>query len=1059
MMLSYLLFVYELSPYAVPLAVTALLIVILGLVVVWRENASLIGRAFLWMTLAVALWLAAYSAMYSTDEIAVAHSWAKLALCGVAFIPATLYHFSARVLRQYEQRRRIVQIVWAVTLFFSVLALASNYLVPGVHLYWWGYYPAYDAHSFPFLLFFFLVLVLNLVEYGIAYYKTPPGPHRQRIQALMLAFLVGYLAAIDFLAAYGVPLYPGGYIAILCFLVLAARAIRRYRLVDYTPSFAAEHVLATMADPLLVCDEEQHIRLVNQACCDTLGYTTDELIGKPLADLLAQVEEQPTAKERLSALLKQEVLRDEEFLFCSKEGTVLPIALSIATLAQPGQEQIGHVLIARDLRERKQAEAALHNSEQRLHTVIANAPILLFALDRTGIFTLAEGQFLRALGVEASQVVGRSVFDLYGTHVPDLEQQFRTALSGVATDSIIEIQGMVYDCHYAPLRDARGTPVGVIGVANDISERRKAELALRDSEERYALAARGANDGLWDWNLRSGEMYFSPRWQEMLGGEPGGQAEKPEAWFGRLHPDDLEKVQRQLEAHLNGQSPHFESEYRIRHADGSFRWMLSRGLAVRAESGQAVRIVGSQTDISSRKSIEVQLLKGAMYDALTNLPNRVLFMDRLTMALQRYQRHPKQTFAVLFLDFDRFKVINDSLGHRVGDQLLVAIAQRLQDCLESSDSVARLGGDEFAILLQELPKSEVATHVAERIQAAFIEPVILGEHEVVISASIGIVMSQPTYQHPEDMLRDADIAMYRAKAQGRARYQIFDQLMHQGATVRLQRETQLRRAIEQGALELHYQPIVRLDSGEMVGVEALVRWPQPDGKLLPPLDFIPLAEETGLILPLGKWVLREACGQLRAWHDQFALPPSFSVSVNLSGRQLVHPQMDEQIAAILQQSQLPPACLKLEITESTLIDNLESATRLLIQMRRRGVQVQMDDFGTEYSSLNYLHRFPLDVLKIDRSFIQGLQGGTQQQAIVQAIVTLAHTLGLRIVAEGIETETQLGCLQEMRCEYGQGYLFAPPLSAQVTAQRLQARFPTPAAWSTTPILPSPAAKP
>jgi diguanylate cyclase (GGDEF)-like protein/PAS domain S-box-containing protein len=556
--------------------------------------------------------------------------------------------------------------------------------------------------------------------------------------------------------------------------------------------------------------------------------------------------------------------------------------------------------------------------------------------------------------------------------------------------------------------------------------RRRAEDALRLSEERYALAARGANDGLWDWDVSGGHIYLSPRWKAMLGWGVDDVSDDLDEWFGRVHPQDLPNLRARLSAHFDGHSEHFECEYRIAHRDGTWLWMLSRGLGVRSAEGAPLRMAGSQTDITHRKRAEEQLLHDALHDALTGLPNRASFLDRLMLVMSQNSRRPERRFAVLFLDLDRFKVVNDSLGHVIGDQLLIEIARRLQASLRHGDTVARLGGDEFALLLDSIVDPPAATRAAERIHRELEPPFRLEGHEVFSSASIGIALSTTAYDKPEDMLRDADTAMYRAKAMGRAQHAVFDQDMHARAVEVLRLETDLRRAIEKSEFRLHYQPVISLADGRMVSLESLVRWQHPQKGLVMPNAFIGLAEETGLIVPLGAWVLGEACRQMRDWTASAVGDPF--VSVNLSPRQFAHTDVVGEVRSILESTGLPGARLGLEITESALMEGGDVRARL-VELRNLGVRLLLDDFGTGYSSLSYLLRFPIDIIKIDASFVRGLEGDAEKQAIVRSILTIGHNLRMQVIAEGVETADEVAMLRSLGCDYGQGYLWSRPLPA------------------------------
>ena len=569
-------------------------------------------------------------------------------------------------------------------------------------------------------------------------------------------------------------------------------------------------------------------------------------------------------------------------------------------------------------------------------------------------------------------------------------------------------------------------------------ERSRADRAQRESEERYALAVQGANDGLWDWDLKSDRIYFSPRWKSMLGCQDDEVSDRPQEWFQRIHADDRALVQTEVDAHLEGLTAHFKIEHRMRHRSGEYRWVLNRGLAVRDAAGKAYRMAGSQSDITDRKLAEERLLHDAFHDALTGLPNRALFIDRLGLSIAQSKRYAGYLFAVLFLDLDRFKNINDSLGHSIGDQVLVAIAQRLQALLRPGDTVARLGGDEFAILLDRVDEVQHATRVAGRVQRELALPFHLNGHEVYTSASIGITLSASGYDRPEDVLRDADIAMYRAKSMGRARHEVFDRDMHMRAVELLQLETDLRRAVERKEFRIYYQPIVDLDSGRINGFEALVRWEHPRSGLVAPRSFIHVAEDTGLIIPIGWWVLEEACAQMATWQERFPAAGPLSISVNLSVKQFMQPDLIEGLRQILERTELKPGSLQLEITEGAIMEHAESAVLKLLQIRALGIQLHIDDFGTGYSSLSYLHRLPTDTVKIDQSFISRLGGTEDKSVIVGTIVAMARRLGMSVAAEGLETEEQLAQLRSLECHYGQGYLFSKPLEGSAAGILLAA---------------------
>lgn len=564
----------------------------------------------------------------------------------------------------------------------------------------------------------------------------------------------------------------------------------------------------------------------------------------------------------------------------------------------------------------------------------------------------------------------------------------------------------------------------------EIAERKKAETALRVSEERYALAAKGANDGLWDWNLTTGEFYCSPRWMAMLGMDQEEGCGTLEVWLDRVLEEDRERLEHALTQHVEGVVPHFEQEYRIMHEDGKIRWMLSRGLALRDENGKAYRVAGSQNDITARKKFEEQLLHDALHDSLTGLPNRALFMDRLDHAIEREKRNPDYTFAVLFLDLDHFKIINDSLGHLLGDRLLVQIAERLKTCVRAVDTIARFGGDEFTILLEEIRDISDAKHVAARISQVLEDSFSLEDHEVYTTASVGIAPSIDAHSTPEDLIRDADTAMYRAKAKGGTCHVVFDQTMHDQVVRRLKIETELRKAMEREEFVLHYQPIISLKNGRLSGFETLVRWNRPGQGCLLPGEFIGIAEETGLIISLGEWVFLKACRQFQQWRKECDLSPDFWISINISRKQFTHANLLPAIDRVLRETGTLPRQLCLEITESMIMENPEWAMTMLQQFSSMGLSVAIDDFGTGHSSLSSLHDYPIDILKIDRSFVSGIDSEKEGYNIIPTILMLARNLKMNVVAEGIETTEQLFKLKNSRCDYAQGFLLERAVDAE-----------------------------
>ncbi|HYL38409.1 MAG TPA: EAL domain-containing protein [Bryobacteraceae bacterium] len=548
------------------------------------------------------------------------------------------------------------------------------------------------------------------------------------------------------------------------------------------------------------------------------------------------------------------------------------------------------------------------------------------------------------------------------------------------------------------------------------------DASLQESEERYALAAQGANDGLWDWKLATNQIYFSTRWKQMLGYSDSEITPDPEEWFSRIHAADRERVRSEIFERQKEAERIFASEYRIRQKTGGYIWVSCRGVAVRDASGTLVRLAGSQSDITQEKVV----------DPLTGLRNRLYFLDRLESLIEAAAKDP--SFAVLFLDVDRFKVVNDSLGHEAGDRLLVEIAGRLQSSVRATDVTARLtappvlarfGGDEFAVLVERVRRQSDAEAVAERILAQFRSPFDIRGHLIFATASIGVTLGS-SGRSSQDLLRNADTAMYYAKARGKARFEVFNEGMRERAVARMELESDLRAAIEDAHLVLYYQPEVSLRTGRVVGYEALIRWNHPERGMVMPAEFLPLAEETGLIIPIGRWVLKEACRQMAEWHRNFPLEPPLAISVNLSSKEMADPELVANVAGTLAETGLDPGCLRIELTESSILEDFEMTVVTLRRLKELRISLEIDDFGTGYSSLSRLHEFPFDTVKIDRSFVKDLETESESLHLVETIVNLAHSLGLGVVAEGIETRQQLERLAALGCGYGQGYYFSKP---------------------------------
>ncbi|MBS0545342.1 MAG: EAL domain-containing protein [Proteobacteria bacterium] len=574
-----------------------------------------------------------------------------------------------------------------------------------------------------------------------------------------------------------------------------------------------------------------------------------------------------------------------------------------------------------------------------------------------------------------------------------------------------------------------------IGEIEDTAKR------LKSSEERYALAMRGANDGLWDWDIPGRTIYFSDRSCEILGLPPGSLPSDPEGILPFLHPDEVDAYKEKVLAHLNGVTSQFMLEHRVRQPDGSYRWVLTRGVAQRDARGRAVRMAGSIGDIHLRKRAEQRLIHDALHDGLTGLPNRALFIEHVTRAIGQQRRDERYRFAVLTINIERFSLVNDSYGHAVGDELLRRAAEHIVATVREGDVAARVGGDQFAVLLNGVSDSTEALRVAEALVElpAFAPP--SGEGTLHPYCRVGVAMSDMERDDAEALLRDADNALHKARRSESSPVEFFHRSMHAQAVRSLKLEADLRTALRESGLTVHYQPIVSLADRRIASFEALVRWPHPTQGLLPPNEFIPLAETLDLIHDLGMQVLAMTCRDIAAWRQADPQGAPARVAVNLSARQLSRPQLAEELLAVIDENGLPHGAVRFEITESVLAHPGGPAARTLHRLRDAGVQILIDDFGTGYSTLSYLHTIPCDQVKLDGSFVRSITVDERLRAIVARSIELAHDLGMTVVAECIETEDQALLLRDMGCNFGQGYLFARPMDADRTLNLLKNKMP------------------
>ena len=803
----------------------------------------------------------------------------------------------------------------------------------------------------------------------------------------------------------------------------------------------AEHfhtLIDRTQDIVAIVDADSTIQYLNPAVQRALGFTATELIGRKGVDYL-RPNDRTRALESLAGPLANEA-GPATFDFRHKDGTWRTLEAMASLLGQTEANPSGvpaFVLNARDITGRAASSpiAAATNLHSQVIDAVTDA-VTTFDLEFRVVSMNPSAR--RIFGLDTAAVAGHRTEDLLNgwQQNPPREEIRQHLIQKNSWKGEIHYrqprgQILVLEAAIAAIHDGQGELTGYVAIQRDVTERNRAAEALRSSEERYALAAKSTNDGIFDWDLRKEEIYYSPRWKSMLGYTENDIVGLPDEWFMLVHPDDVQNLKAQIARHLKGQLPVLEGEYRIRRQDGQYVWMLARAVAVRDAKGVAIRLVGSQSDISEQKAVEDQLLHEAFHDSLTGLPNRVLFVDRLGVLVDRarHGKNPKH-FAVLFVDVDRFKYVNDSLGHLAGDEFLIEVGRRLQSCVGEKDTLARYGGDEFTILLDQMSGAWAVQAFCEKLQKAMATPFDYQGQEFYSSLSVGSTFSTLGYERPDDMMRDADTALYQAKARGRGRHVPFDKSMHAEARAKLQLEADLRRAIERREFRILYQPLIALgmgsQQGRLAGFEALVRWHHPTRGVLAPAQFLPAAEETGLILDIDRWVLRESCLQMRTWQTMYPHRLPLHVSVNLSGQHFLQLDLAQQIRTILKETTLNPEFLRIELTESVLVKN-PTASEVFRELREIKVQLNLDDFGTGYSSFSYLSRFPVDRLKIDKSFVMAMTGNEQNTEIVRTILQLAHNLKLNVVAEGVETAEQLESLRSFGCEFAQGYHLAYPL--------------------------------
>ena len=804
-------------------------------------------------------------------------------------------------------------------------------------------------------------------------------------------------------------------------------------------------VMDAAFDAIVTITSEGIVRWFNRGAERIFGYRAEEVIGQPVTLLMPE-----RYRERCLGGLQRYLRTGDaravgsttELIGLHKDGSEFAIEMSLGETHGYGEWLFTGMIS--DMTERKRTEDALREARDRFRSIFDHAPIGVAVVSLEGRYLQVNRSLCEILGYTEEELQALTWQEI--THPDDLAVSsafVRRILEGEFPRYHLEKRFLHSDGHIvwaslsvSLLRNAEDEPLSFVSQIQDVTERKEVEQVIVESEERFRSLVQYSSDIITILEDDGTVRYTSPAVEKVMGYKPEEQVGTNA--FESVHPDDRDRALDTFAELLKRPGLHPPLEFRLPHKDGSWRYL--EHIVNNLLDDPVVRgVVITTRDVTERNAMEDQLHHQAFHDPLTGLPNRTLFMDRLEHAVTLANRRGRKV-AVLFIDLDNFKVINDSLGHNAGDQLLIAVAGRLKACLRPEDTAARLGGDEFTILVEDIASVGEVVQLAGRIADILQPPFALEAQEVVPTVSTGIALSNSAHEQPADLLRHADLAMYRAKHRGKARYEVFEPSMDANAVERLLLETGLRRALVRQQFRVYYQPIVALENDKITGVEALVRWEHPKRGLLLPEAFLSVAEETGLIVRIGQWVLQEAGKQARIWQERYPGTPPLTVSVNLSTREFFHPKL---VAEVLDESEIDPASLQLEITEGAMKANgTYSADRILRNLKRIGVQLAIDDFGLGYSSLSYLKRFPVDFLKIDRSFIAGLGGGpnvasTKDAEIVKAMIQLTHALGLKVIAEGVETSEQLGRLRNMKCDLAQGDYFSEPLPSEALAVILE----------------------
>ena len=1012
---------YGATGLSIATALTAGFALAAGLFVYGRNRESATTRLFLIIEVIAVWWLAALALGYSASSPATALFWARAAQLPLSLLSAAVFHFALANGRR-QQASPVPKIaVWTFCAVVGLVASSSSIVVASVSRRPWGFHPIGGAG---------LVVtgVLNSIPYVAALFivwdafRRGEGRVRDRAGALLVALILGTPGFLDLLPSIGIEVYPVGYTAAFAFAIVAGAAISQFSLVDLTPQYAASQILETMKSAVLLVDMEGKIRVANRATTQLLGYAQPDLIGEPMRKIFDPDENTSTRR-----ILNSTGVLEQQMGWMNASGARVDVLTSSSFVRGADGAPVGVVYVASDYTERRRAESALRESEHRYRTLFDANPLPMWVYDfQTLQFIAVNDAAVAHYGYTRDEFLRMKITEIRPEEdVPEVMALLPhlQARGGPSTFRHKKKDGSIIHVDISSFEfSVNGNRMRLV-IAHDVTERRSAEHRLRESEARYRLLFERNLAGVYRTSVDGRVLDCNEAFARTFGYESREEMLRHSARSLYFDNEDRERII----AMLRDQKSLTNHEARMRRRNETAVWVLENMTLLDDERGEPAFIEGTIIDITDRKYAQEQVEYQAYHDVLTALPNRLLFRDRLNLALAHARRNSR-TVAVMFLDLDEFKAVNDRLGHTVGDRLLQAVASRLIASVRAEDTVARMGGDEFTILLPDVGDGRGASTVARKVLESIAEPVLIDDHMLHVTPSVGIALFPGDGFDAETLLKNADRAMYRAKQLGRNNYQYatpppFDD--------RFSLQRRLGEALARSEFFLEYQPIVEIETGNIVTVEALVRWNDPERGIQQPDAFISVAEEADLMVSIGEWILRTACAQLKQWHDDGH--PGLKMAVNLSARQFEQRDLADVVARIVREAGLSPSSLELEVTESTAMHNPELSVITMRKLKDIGVRVAIDDFGSGYSSFRYLRRLPIDKVKVDREFVRNVGADSADRAAMSAIISMARALNLEVVAEGVETEEQLDFLRREGCAQMQGFLHSRPAAADELA--------------------------